>query len=328
MTSATTPIPPRVSIVMANYNYGRFLPLAVESVLGQTVADWELIIVDDGSTDDSQHVIGRYLHDGRIRFFPVNHLGQPAAKNAGLAQCRGEFIAFLDADDAWLPVKLEQQLALFAQRPEVGIVGTGRTLMDERGVPLPYIQPPLPRGRVLADLFRDNFLCFSSVMVRRVVFEHVGGFDPSLNLAIDYDLWLRAAAHYEVECVPEALVQYRAGHANLSRRLGERIKTALLIMRRFERRLAAQHITTQARRRAFAETTCSMAYALRPFSRCAAANWFLRALRHSPVHRPAWRGLLSLALPHHARRFVRWLTGSRADWDAAYATPQNDPRHV
>jgi glycosyltransferase involved in cell wall biosynthesis len=320
--------PPRISIVMANYNYGRFLAQAVESVLAQTHRDWELIIVDDGSSDDSHTVIGRYLDDPRIRFHPVDHLGQPGAKNAGLSLCRGEFVAFLDADDAWLPVKLELQLQEFEQKPFVGVVCTGRTLMDENGVELPYVQPPMPSGFVLAELFRDNFLCFSSVMAHRTVFEHVGGFDPSLNLAIDYDLWLRVAAHYEIACLPQPLVRYRAGHANLSRRLGERLKTALLIMRRFERRPAAQHLSPATRRAAYAETMCSMAYALRPFSRAQAAGWFCRALGQKPWHRPAWRGLFSLAIPSALRRLLRRLTCRKADWDAAYAAPQNDPRNA
>lgn len=319
---------PRVSIVMANYNYGRFLPAAIESVRAQTFRDWELIVVDDGSSDHSHQIIERFLHDVRIRFHPVPHLGQSGAKNAGLSLCRGEFIAFLDADDAWTPEKLRRQLLVFEGRPEVGVVCTGRTLMDEDGRPLAYCQPPLPRGRVLAELFRDNFLCFSSVLVRRIVFEHVGGFDPSLDLAIDYDLWLRAAAHYEFECVPEALVRYRAGHANLSRRLVERIKTALLIMRRFERRANWHYVNPLARRRAFAETTCSMAYALRPFSARASAAWFFRAIGHQIGYSPAWRGLFSLAVPHSLRRWLRRLAGGSSDWDAAYARPENDPRMV
>jgi len=319
---------PRISIVMANYNYGRFLPTAVESVLAQSFADWELIIVDDGSSDDSHAVIQRYLDDERIRFHAVSHLGQPAAKNEGLSLCRGEFVAFLDADDAWHPAKLQKQINLFGSRSALGIVCTGRELMNERGEASPYRQPPLPRGWVLAELFRDNFICFSSVMVRRQVFEHVGGFDPRLDLAIDYDLWLRAAAHYEVESIDEPLVRYRVGHANLSRRLGERIKTALWIMRRFERQRQIHHVDPKSICRAFAETTCSMAYALRPFSMRDAAGWFLRSLRHDPAYRPAWRGLASLLVPPIARRLFRRLAGRRADWDAGYARTENDPRLV
>src|SRR5579864_1281079 len=209
---------PRVSISMANYNYGRFLKAAIDSVLRQTVSDWELIIVDDGSTDDSREVIQPYLADPRISFHPLRHLGQAKAKNAGIDMGCGEFTAFLDADDLWAPTKLEKQLALFNREPDLGLVYTRRTLIDETGKELPFRQPKLPRGQVLQDLLSDNFICFSSVVVRREVLEHVGTFDPGLDLAIDYDLWLRIAKHYAMDYVDESLTHYRTGHGNLSRR--------------------------------------------------------------------------------------------------------------
>ena len=108
---------PRVSVVMAAKNYARFLPAAVESVLAQTFADWELLIIDDGSTDDTPEAVRPFLADPRVRYFRSDRLGQPRAKNLGIGLSRGEFVAFLDADDAWLPTKLEKQLALFARRP-------------------------------------------------------------------------------------------------------------------------------------------------------------------------------------------------------------------
>src|SRR5262245_11504432 len=112
---------PRVSIVMANYNYGRYLREAIDSVRAQTYSDWELVLVDDGSTDDSRQIIQSYLSDERIRFLPVKHLGQSAAKNVGIMLCRGEFIAFLDADDVWATTKLEKQLHLFESNPALGV---------------------------------------------------------------------------------------------------------------------------------------------------------------------------------------------------------------
>src|SRR5262249_38289893 len=103
---------PRVSVVIANYNYGRYLAAAVESVIAQTFHNWELIVVDDGSTDASLAVVEPHTADSRVHVLRVNHLGQPGAKNAGITAARGEIIAFLDADDLWHPQKLEQQLAL------------------------------------------------------------------------------------------------------------------------------------------------------------------------------------------------------------------------
>src|SRR3954466_13662420 len=106
---------------MAAKNYARFLPEAVESVLAQTVADWELVVIDDGSSDHTPRAVAPYLPDHRVRYFRSDTLGQPRAKNLGIALARGQLVAFLDADDAWEPTKLEKQLALFA-KPEVGVV--------------------------------------------------------------------------------------------------------------------------------------------------------------------------------------------------------------
>jgi glycosyltransferase involved in cell wall biosynthesis len=311
---------------MANYNYGRYIAAAIDSLLRQTYADWELIIVDDGSTDDSHRIVERYLADARISFRRFDHLGQVKAKNAGIDFCRGEFVGFLDADDVWAPTKLEKQLALFARQPELGLVYTRRTLIDENGKELPFRQPQLHRGQVLQDLLHDNFICFSSVLIKREVLEHVGTFDPGLDLAIDYDLWLRVAKHYSVDFVDETLTQYRTGHGNLSRRLGERLKTALCIMRRFHERYGGKYLVEEAlARRSFAQTCCSMALALRPYSACQSAGWFLRSLWREPGQVAAWRGLVSLLFPSQLRR---WLRPSRTDWEQAYRTPENDPRNV
>jgi glycosyltransferase involved in cell wall biosynthesis len=319
---ATTP---RVSVVMANYNYGGYLAAAIESVLAQTVRDWELIVVDDGSTDDSLAVVEPYTADPRVRVLRVDHLGQPGAKNAGIAAACGDVIAFLDADDLWHPEKLGRQLALLESDADVGVVYSRRTLIDESGRDLPYAQPGLHRGDVLSTMFRNNFVCFSSAVVRRQVFEHVGLFDTNIDLAIDYDLWLRVARHYHFDYVDEPLVKYRVGHGNLSRRVGERLKTALLLMRRFLHGYGGEaHVDPDAVRRSLAETYCNMGFALRPYLSLQSATWFARALAQWPGSRPAWRGLVSCAIPPGLRRALR----RGGNWDAAYCSPENDPRNV
>src|SRR5262249_32511024 len=196
------------------------------------------------------------------------------------------------------------------------------------GDSLPYRQPAHYRSRVLDHLFHDNFICFSSVMVKRQVLEHVGRFDPGLDLAIDYDLWLRIAKHYAVDFVDEPLVQYLTGHANLSRRLGERLKTAFWIMRRFQRRYGGiDHVDDSMARRSFAQTCCSMALALRPYSPKQSASWFLNAVRQKPSLAAAWRGLFSLMLPNQFRVWLRAIRGG-ANWELAYHAPENDPNNL
>ncbi|MBY0512720.1 MAG: glycosyltransferase, partial [Gemmataceae bacterium] len=197
---------PRVSVVMAAKNYARFITQAVESVRTQTVTDWDLVIVDDGSTDATPAAVRPFLADPRVRYVRSDRLGQSRAKNLGIGLSRGEFVAFLDADDAWLPTKLEKQLALF-DRPDVGVVFCRRQFMDEAGAVQPMKPAPAPpRGRVLDAIFVQNFVCFSSAVVRRHVFAHVGRFDPEWDLSIDYDLWLRVAGKYGFDYVDEELV--------------------------------------------------------------------------------------------------------------------------
>jgi glycosyltransferase involved in cell wall biosynthesis len=205
---------PAVSIVVASRNYGRFVAGAVRSVLNQTWRDLELVVVDDGSTDDSAEVLRPFLTNPRVRYHRTDGLGQSRAKNLGIQLTRSPLIAFLDGDDEWLPDKLERQIPLFAN-DAVGVVYSRRTIMDAAGRDLPTPAAELVRGRVYDPLLVQNPVCFSSVVVRRSVFETVGMFDPALPLAIDYDLWLRVARHFEFDYVDEPLVRYRTGHGNL-----------------------------------------------------------------------------------------------------------------
>src|SRR5262249_27228824 len=154
---------------------------AVESALRQTFADFEVIVVDDGSTDDTPAVVRRYLPDPRVRYVRLEHQKQPRTKNAGVRLARAPLLAFLDADDRWLPTKLEKQVAVFRRDPGVGVVYTRRRLIDADGWELEYEQPDLYRGDVLAEMFRANFVCFSSVTLRRSLLEETGLFDEGLE---------------------------------------------------------------------------------------------------------------------------------------------------
>ncbi len=297
---------PSVSIVMAAKNYARFLPQAVESVLAQTFTDWELLIIDDGSTDATPAVVRPFLADPRIRYTRADRLGQSRAKNLGISLARGEFVAFLDADDAWEPAKVEKQLALFQDRPQVGVIYSRRSLMDESGAPLPQSRiAMLPRGRVLEQMFVQNHVCFSSAVVRRIVFSHVGAFDPEWDLAIDYDLWLRVARHYEFDYVDEELVRYRTGHGNLSKKLADRVENALAIMHRAEtRRVLAAEIPAAAIAEAHASTCRTLGYVMRASEPLTAARWYLRALRYPHARMASLKGILVSAL--------YWFSGRRA----------------
>jgi glycosyltransferase involved in cell wall biosynthesis len=285
---------PLVSVVMAAKNYGRFIAQAIDSVLEQTHTDWELLIIDDGSSDHTARVVEPYLIDKRIRYVPSDTLGQPRAKNLGYRLSRGQYIAYLDADDAWAPTKLQKQLHRFERNPVLGVVASDRLLMDDQGNTRPApASPPMPYGDILTQVFLKNRLCFSSVMIRREVFEHLGAFDPQLDVAIDYDLWLRVAAHYGFDNVNEPLVLYRTGHGNLSGKLADRVTTALGIMHRaLFRRGLANRIPKAAIAEGHSSTCLAVAYVLRTTEPWRAIRWYGRALAWGGRRMEAVRGLL------------------------------------
>jgi glycosyltransferase involved in cell wall biosynthesis len=303
---------PAVSVVIATHNYARFLGAALDSALAQTLRDLEVLVIDDGSTDDTPAVVEPYLSDPRVTYHRMVRQGQPRTKNLGISLSRAPLIAFLDADDVWLPVKLERQIPLFEADPDVGVVYSRRLIIDPDGWELEYAQPPLHRGWVLTRIFRNNFVCFSSSVVRREVFDAVGGFDESISLAIDYDLWLRVALGFRFNYVDEPLVRYRTGHDSLSRRKRERIRTAHLIVNRFLNEQGGRAALPPAVvRRTLAELCCDMGGAVNGVERI---GWFLRALWHRPQHGLAWHALLAFWWPDRLRSLVRRLLG-KPDWE-------------
>ncbi len=285
---------PSVSVIMAAKNYGRFIGQAIDSVLNQTLTDWELIIIDDGSTDHTAKVVSPHLMDRRIRYVVSDTLGQPRAKNLGYRLSQGQYLAYLDADDAWEPTKLAKQIVLFERNPNLGVVSCDRLLMDEQGNTRPApATTPMKSGEVLTQVFLKNQICFSSVMIHREVFEHLGAFDPHLDVAIDYDLWLRLAAHYEFDNVAEPLVLYRTGHANLSGKLADRVATAMNLMHRalFRRGLAAR-IPQPAIAEGHSTTCLALAYVLRSSEPWHAVRWYGRAFAWGGRRMESLRGML------------------------------------
>ncbi|HMC69231.1 MAG TPA: glycosyltransferase [Mycobacteriales bacterium] len=320
---------PTVSVLVSSYNYGRFIGAALASVRAQTVPDFEAVVVDDGSTDDTFDVLADFLRDPRFQLVRQEHGGPARAKSAGILWARGEYLAFLDADDVWEPTKLERQLGLFAADPRLGIVFTRRLFIDPDGRPVERLQPTGPNRTGLGELFRDNFICFSSAMLRRTVAEHVGLFDVGLPLALDYDFWLRAARRYRIGCIDEPLTAYRIGHGNLSRRITERLHAALFIMQRFRRHYGGRDsLDPDVVRRSEAETFAHLGVVSRGHSRTAALRPLLRALTRDPLYPPAWRGLLHLVTPDHARRLIRRLLGRSGAWEQHCFSAANRPDPV
>jgi glycosyltransferase involved in cell wall biosynthesis len=286
---------PKVSVVITCYNYARFLPACIDSVLRQSYRNREIILVDDGSTDETPAVARRFLGHADFRYFRQENAGQARAKNAGIRLATGEIIAFLDADDFWAPEKLRLQVPLFAKN-ETAVVFSRMHGVDAEGRPLParepeyYLRPR--RGCVTPWLFFDNFVPFSSVLVRRRCLEAGEPFDPSLSMGIDWNLWLRLSARWDFDYVDAPLLFYRTGHADqMSRQLELRQQCADRIRDRF---LVEYPELLPARliRRALSHSYCCRGYYYRHLDKRKSLAHYLTAIRYRIFTLAAYRGMV------------------------------------
>lgn len=208
---------PAVSAVIPVYNRAGIIPRAIRSVLAQTFEDWELVVVDDGSTDATCEVVSAF-RDDRIRLVrhPQNE-GQAGARNTGIQKARGKYVALLDSDDEWLPGKLAGDVRAFETGGEaVGLVYCGKRLLGPGGELL-LVRMPTIHGRIYQNLLAwDCIGSCSRVTIRKSILDRVGGFDQSLRCYEDWDLWLRVAKLSEVACVNECLVIRHIGHHQVS----------------------------------------------------------------------------------------------------------------
>ncbi len=229
---------PLISVVIPVYNRGVAIKATIESVLSQTwpQEQLEIIIVDDGSTDDTLSFLQiEYSNHPHIRLFSQPNAGVACARNKGLNEARGDFIAFLDHDDLWLPQKLEKQVARFRASPTTTLVYCGWQTRNENGPPSNGIIFPTqwPRGAVYRRLLQSNFLISASVpLMRTRIIREAGGFAPNAVPNDDWDLWLRLAQTGRFDCVAEPLVLYQQHSAQLSRASQKMIETTRNVFQR------------------------------------------------------------------------------------------------
>lgn len=215
---------PTVSVVIPTYNRARFLGAAVQSIRAQTYPCAEIVIVDDGSTDDTAQVVATLGHG--IHFVKQANAGPAAARNRGILEARGDLVAFLDTDDRWLPEKVSLQVAILQREPSVALVSADTAIEDIAGaswVDSNFAQHGLQTffveldGRPVPDaprlLLKINFVNTSTVLARRDVLQELRGFDTRLRYGEDMELWLRIAARHEVACVP-SVQEIRVEHAS------------------------------------------------------------------------------------------------------------------
>lgn len=222
----------KVDVIIPAYNAARFLPGAIESVLAQTETAWRILLVDDGSTDNTREVVesfARLLGD-RFRYIFQENRGLPAARNTAIRNSSSPLLALLDADDLWLPNRLADSLASFAGRPEVGLSYGRITRFSDTGAVIDTFAGNGDRGQTDAARWiytRKIELPCPSVTFRRVCVEKVGMFDETMRATEDRDLWLRIAQHYQVAFVPSVIALYRRTDSSMSGDLPRMLRAQL-----------------------------------------------------------------------------------------------------
>ncbi len=215
---------PAVSVIIPTYNHARYVAQAIQSALAQTYHDYEIVVIDDGSTDHSRAVIAPFMD--RVRYVWQPNQGLSAARNTGVRESRGRYIAPLDADDIWFPDYLATMAPLLDGDPSAGAAYSGWRYIDANGNMLPQHSTRIvPPEQFYATLAYTNFLVPSGVLARRTCLEQAGPFDVNLRAVEDRDMWLRIARTHRIIGVPKVLVGYRTHGENMTRDLA-RMETA------------------------------------------------------------------------------------------------------
>lgn len=283
-----------VSVVLPTYGRLPLLREAVASVIGQTFDDWELIVVDDGSTDDTRDFL-EAIDDPRVRPLRLEHGGITSARSAGLAHTRGKWVAFLDSDDLWLPGKLELQLRRLAAQPTCRWSYTGYSLIDTQGAPLPERSKLLPRpvsGNILEPVLRFKISTpVQTMLAQRSLIEEIGGFDQTIPFLSDYDFALRLAARSEACALPEVLTLIRehAGRASSNLRDADLYADQEHSFRKAAAAATNRKLRVLCLRQCAVQVTRQAAALSREGSHRAAFAALVRAVRITPFEKAIWR---------------------------------------
>jgi glycosyltransferase involved in cell wall biosynthesis len=232
---------PIVSVIIPVYNGERYLAETIESVIAQTEMNWELIAVNDGSTDNSLTILEEYIKKipERIKVITVENRGVSSARNTAVAAARGTYVAFLDQDDLWAPQKLQRQIEMFSRDKNLGISYTNTTIINENGSVIRENVQKFSvkhRGKIFEYLMFENFIGISSVMLPKELYIGIGGFDPRFSLAEDYDFLLKVTQESSVNYIDEPLLLYREhDESGTHKKIDRLINEALSISNHWKR---------------------------------------------------------------------------------------------
>lgn len=219
---------PKVSVIIATHNRAHFLRDAVESVLAQTYQDWELIVIDDGSTDGTREIVASYVRSHpEIRYFYQVNQGAPRSRARSIGLAKGEYLAFLDDDDLFLPHKLSHQVEYLERHPDVGLVYSYVNLVDYKKK---FIGKwPVTPARNFLELVKECTIQPNSLLVRRECLDRLGTFCTSLKRCDDYEMWLRIGRFYAIAFLAEPVGLYRRHKGNMGRHIRGRYASHLTI---------------------------------------------------------------------------------------------------
>ncbi len=291
----------QLSAVIPVYNGGSYVSTTIESVLRQEGVDLEVIVVDDGSTDDTPSILRGF--EGRIRSVRQENRGLSAARNTGIGMALGRYVAFVDADDTWEPDKSRKQVAVLEARPACGLIWCDAYRIDANGrrlgLCLGDAAHRVPTGRCLDQLLlRGNFIVMPGVMVRRSIFDQVGTFNESLPSVEDYDMWLRIAGVAEIGIVPEPLASYREWAGQMSHKRQRMLDCELEVLAAaLARHPDLAETLRRGMRRRYAALHDTVGYRnLQDGALGQALAKFLLAIRHDPPWAKPYLHLVAVAL--------------------------------
>ena len=290
---------PLVSIIVPTYNRASFLSECIDSVLAQSYPNWELIIVDDGSTDQSKSIIESYLTDERIRYHYQENQGQSVARSVAIDQACGEYIAFLDSDNMWLPNRLAMGLKAFDQDSSIGVSYGDIITINEQGDELSKENMTRHSGRIVDRLLMDNFVSMNTTLTKKTAIDQVGGMNRNIKRADDYDLWLRLSGQFKFKYIPEFMAYYRVMENQISSNKDGRFQSNEKIIKDFLENHTSSVSTLEARKGLGAFYARKAAYeaSMSRFSR--SLYDIFRSLFQFPFWQRPWRVLAKLSLGHY-----------------------------
>lgn len=316
----------RVTVFIAVYNGERFIERTIDSVLKQTLDEFELLIIDDCSTDKTREIVASYK-DRRIRLEEnQRNMGQPFTRNRGLALAESEYIAVLDADDVCEPERLQRSVQYLDAHPDVAAIGSGATLIDESDQSISVVHVPTDFESIRTRIFIQNCFIHPSITFRRSAVMAIGGYNPSLKFAQDYDLILRLSAKHRLANLSEPLVRYRIHTSQASqkklaaqRRLADIARLTAYTQQYsqglIDSKVLRPDVSLLNRMRGGAGTFSADCLYWARVNRAMrnhaeAAVMVRRAIVSAPLSRRAWRAarwaLLPYVIPSRMRNMLRW----------------------